>query len=514
MKLVTVEEMRRIDRKTIGEFQVPSLQLMEKAGWSVAEAAREMLSHLPGKRVAIFAGRGNNGGDGFVAARCLLEEGIEVNVYLLARKEEVKGDAEVNLKRLTLPVVELKKEKDLDEIRGDLAGVNLIIDALLGTGARGEVKGIWKATIELLNGSDKPVLSVDIPSGLEGDEGEAPGICVRAARTVTMGLPKRGLILYPGAEYVGELKVADIGIPPEVLNEESLKVNLLEGKDISFLFPPRRRDSHKGDYGHILILAGSTGWTGAAALTSLGALRSGGGLVTLGVPRSLNPIMEAKLTEAMTRPLPETGEGSLSLEAEGEILKLARKVDVLALGPGLSTHPETRELVKRLLAKIDKPMVIDADGLNGLGGDVSPLTKSTASVIITPHPGEMGRLLRKTTREVQSRRIGVAREAASQTGTVVVLKGARTVISDPEGNVYVNPTGNPGMASGGMGDVLTGMLASFIGQGLTELEAAKAGAYIHGLAGDIAVESRGEMGLMATDLLDNLPQAIKRLRLA
>ncbi len=512
MKLVTVEEMREIDRKTIEECQIPSLQLMEKAGRSVAEAAREMLRFPLGKRIAIFAGRGNNGGDGFVAARYLVEEEAEVNTYLLGKKEEVKGDARVNLERLAPPVVEIKEEKDLEKLREDLSQVDLVIDALLGTGTKGEVRGISKAIIELLNESGKPVISVDIPSGLEGNKGKPLGVCIRAVRTVTMGLPKRGLILYPGSEYAGKLKIADIGIPSEVLDNQGLNVNLLEEEDISSLFPPRRRDTHKGDYGHTLILAGSRGFTGAAALAGLGALRSGSGLVTLGVARSLNPIMEAKLTEVMTKPLPETEEGSLSLKAEGEVLELAQNMDVLAVGPGLSTHPETSELVKKLIAGINKPMVIDADGLNGLAGDISLLTKSSSSIIITPHPGEMGRLLGKTTAEVQSDRIGVAQEAALRTGAVVVLKGAGTVISDPEGNVYVNPTGNPGMASGGVGDILTGIIASFIGQGLTSIEAAKSGVYIHGLAGDIAAENRGEMGLTATDLLNELPGAIKRLQ--
>ncbi|MCD5397512.1 NAD(P)H-hydrate dehydratase [candidate division NPL-UPA2 bacterium] len=512
MKLVTTEEMREIDHQAIEELGIPSLKLMEEAGRSVAEVAEEMLGYLPGKRVAIFVGRGNNGGDGFVAARYLLKEKAEVNIYLLGRKGEVKGDAGINLKRLTQPVEEIKEKEGLDKVRDGLTRVNLIIDALLGTGVRGEVRGILRETIELLNESGKPIISVDIPSGLEGNKGEPLGVCVKATKTVTMGLPKRGLILYPGSEYVGELKIADIGIPSEVLNAQGLKVNLLEGKDISSLLPHRRKDSHKGDYGHILILAGSTGFTGAAALAGLGALRSGGGLVTLGVAESLNPIMEMKLTEVMTKPLPETEAGSLSLEAEGEILRLVQKVDALAIGPGLSTHPETSELVRRLLVRVKKTIVIDADGLNGLAGDISLLTKSPASIIITPHPGEMGRLLGKATKDVQSERIGVTQEVASQTGTVVVLKGARTVISDREEEVYVNPTGNPGMAQGGMGDILTGMIASFIGQGLTELEAAKAGVYIHGLAGDIAAENQGETGLIASDLLDNLPQAIKRLQ--
>ena len=512
MKLVTVEEMREIDRKTIEEFRVPSLQLMEKAGRNVAEVAGEMLRSPLGKRIAILAGRGNNGGDGFVAFRYLVEKGAEVSVYLLGKKEEVRGDALLNFKKLTQPVMEVKERKDLEGLREAISRVDLIIDALLGTGTRGEIKGILKETIEILNGSGKPIVSVDIPSGLEGDKGEPLGVCVKAARTVTMGLPKLGLVLYPGAEYVGELDVAGIGIPSEVLDDGNLKVNLLGEEDVFSLFPPLKRDSHKGDFGHILVIAGSTGFTGAAALTGLGSLRSGGGLVTLGVAGSLNPIMEVKLTEVMTAPLPETGEGCLSLEAEEGILRLARRADVLAVGPGLSVHPETSELVKRLVAGVEKPMVIDADGLNGLKGDISLLTKSPASIIITPHPGEMAGLLGKTTAEVQSDRIGIARETALRTGTVVVLKGAGTVISDPEGNVYVNPTGNPGMAGGGMGDILTGVIASFMGRGLSRMEAATAGVYIHGLAGDIAAGDRGETGLIATDLLDKLPEAIKRVQ--
>lgn len=509
MKLVTAEEMREIDRRTMEDFNVPSLDLMEKAGGSVAEVAAEMLGKSSGKRVAIFAGKGNNGGDGFVAARHLKEKKVKVSLYLLGRKEDVKGDAKVNLEKLSQLPTEIINKRDLESAKEEIAQSDLVIDAILGTGTKGRIDGLLAETIKLLNAAAKPIVSVDIPSGLDADGRRPPGVCIKATRTVTMGLPKPGLVLYPGAEYVGELTVADIGIPEELLGKG--KINLLTIEDIRALLPKRRGDSHKGDYGHILVLAGSTGLTGAAALTSLGALRSGAGLVTLGIAESLNPIMEFKLTEVMTKPLPETKKGTLSLKAEKEILELVKKIDVLAIGPGLSTNEETSQLVRNLIGKVKKPMVIDADAINALAGNISTLKPAPGPRIITPHPGEMSRLLGRSKVQIQADRIGISQEVAKETGATVVLKGARTIIADSEGSIYVNPTGNPGMASGGMGDVLTGMIASFLGQGLDEIEATQVAVYLHGLAADIAEENKGELTLMAGDLLDSLPQAIKSL---
>ncbi|MCK4261602.1 NAD(P)H-hydrate dehydratase [bacterium] len=517
MKLVTAQEMREIDRRTIEDFGIAGLDLMEKAGGSVAQAATEMLGKSSGKKVAIFAGKGNNGGDGFVAARHLAQKKVKVSLYLLGRKEEVKGDARVNLEKLSqLPteIITVKQypkgnERDLEEIKGDIAQSDLIIDAILGTGTKGRVDGFLAEVIKLLNAAAKPIVSVDIPSGLDADGRGPLGVCIKAARTVTMGLPKQGLVLYPGAEFAGELTIADIGIPKELSGKG--KVNLLTADDIRPILPQRRGDSHKGDYGHVLVLAGSTGLTGAAALTSLGALRSGAGLVTLGIAESLNPIMEVKLTEVMTKPLPETKDGTLSLKAEEGILRLVKKIDTLAIGPGLSTSEETSELVRRLITKVEKPMVIDADGINAISGNISILKNAPGPRIITPHPGEMARLIGRSKEEVQNDRIGISQEVAEETAATVVLKGARTIISDSESNVYVNPTGNPGMASGGMGDVLTGMIASFLGQGLGEIESAQVGVYLHGLAADIAREKKGELALIATDILDSLSEAIKQL---
>jgi len=511
MKLVSAAEMRKIDRRAMSEFGVSTLFLMENAGKEVASAVSRMLGSCDGKVVVVLAGKGNNGGDGFVATRALREKGIQVVTYLLGEKSEVRGAARENLNRLQEPPREIRSEDDLKKFKDEILKADLLIDALLGTGVKGDIKGLTAAAITLLNGAQKPIISVDIPSGLDADTGKPLGVCVKARQTVTFGLPKLGLFLYPGREFSGEVTIVDIGIPAELLTDKELKVNLLTDSEISLLFPCRRGDSHKGDYGHVFILAGSPGLSGAAALSSIAAMRAGAGLVTLGIPESLAPIMEVKLTEVMTLSLPETTEGSLSLEAKERILRMVEKVDTIALGPGLSTNSETGELLRELLVAIEKPVVLDADGLNLLNGDLSLLKNARCPLVITPHPGEAGRLIGKGSGEVQSDRIGTAREIASQSRTVVVLKGAATVIANPQGDVWINSTGNPGMASGGVGDVLTGMIASFIGQGLSGIDAARAAVYIHGKAGDIAAEKVGMPSLIATDIIDNLPIAMQQL---
>lgn len=511
MKLVSAAEMKEIDRRAMDDFEVPTLSLMENAGKNVAAAASRMLSDCGGKAVVILSGKGNNGGDGFVAARHLINKGFRVITFLLGEKSEVRGAARENLDKLKEYPREIKSENNLKNFKDKILKADLLIDALLGTGVKGHIKGLASATITLLNKSQKPIISVDVPSGLDADTGKPLGVCVQARQTVTFGLPKLGLFLYPGRDIAGEVTIADIGIPAELLTDEKLKIELLTRNKISLLFPERRGDLHKGDCGHILVLAGSTGLSGAAALSSLGAMRTGAGLVTLGIPESLNPIMEVKLTEVMTLPLPETAEGSLSLEAKKRILQMMRKVDTIAIGPGLSTNPETGKLLSDLLVAIEKPIILDADGLNLLNGDISLLKNVRAPLVITPHPGEAGRLIGKESPDVQSDRIGIARKIASQSGAVVALKGAATVIANPEGDVWINPTGNSGMASGGTGDVLTGMIASFIGQGFSEVDAARAAVYIHGKAGDIAAEKTGIYSLIATDIIDNLPIAMQEL---
>jgi len=569
MKVVTAQEMREIDRKTIASG-VPAIELMENAGRAVARAIKSCYSPLKGKRISIFCGKGNNGGDGLVAARLLVKEkanpigsprqrrgrrlrrltsnGARVKVFLLAKKEELKKDPKINLRRALrqkVEVIEIDTSRKLKRFEQEIKKSDLIVDAILGTGIKGAPKGLEAKATRFINTLKKPIVSVDIPSGVEGSTGRVSGEAIKADLTITFGLPKIGLVIYPGAEYVGELEVADIGIPKRFLRDKKIKVNpvrsprqrrgirplrgritsngvnLITKEEISSYLKPRKPDTHKGTYGHLLVIAGSVGMTGAATLTSqaaslcFGALRSGVGLVTLGIPESLNEIMEVKLTEGMTLPLPETKKKTLSLKAEKKIIEFSKKADVLALGPGLSTNKETQQLIRNLIKKISSPMVIDADALNALAGHLSilqPATRHPQPAIITPHPGEMARLIGKKVREVQENRIKIASDFARKYKVIVVLKGARTVISDPEGNIYINPTGNPGMASAGVGDILTGMIGSFLAQRREPLKAAKTGVYLHGLAGDLAAQEKGEESLIASDLLEKLPQAFKQMK--
>ncbi len=523
MKVVTAEEMREIDRKTIASG-IPSIELMENAGRAVVRAIKSRYAPLEGKRVSIFCGKGNNGGDGLVIARLLTKEKTKIRIFLLTRKEKLKKDPKTNLKKALkqkIEIIEIVTFRRLEKFEQEVKKADLIVDAILGTGIKGTPKGLEAKAIKFINTLKKPIVSVDIPSGVEGSTGRVPGEAIRADLTITFGLSKIGLVVYPGAGYAGKLKVADIGIPKRFLEDERIKVNLIAKEEISTYLEPRRPDTHKGTYGHLFVIAGSVGMTGAATLTSqaaslcFGALRSGVGLVTLGIPESLNEIMEIKLTEGMTLPLPESKKKTLSLKAEKEIIEFSEKADALALGPGLSTNKETQQLVINLIKKISLPMIIDADALNALVSHLSilrPATSDQRPAIITPHPGEMARLIGKKAKEVQENRIRIAGDFAQKYKVIVVLKGARTVISDPEGNIYINPTGNPGMASAGVGDVLTGMIGSLLAQRIEPLKAAKMGVYLHGLAGDLAAQEKGEESLVASDVLEKLPQAFKSLR--
>jgi NAD(P)H-hydrate epimerase len=502
MKIASSEEMREIDRRTREEFSLPTLLLMENAGERSAEMA---LAMLEGENVVVVAGKGNNGGDGIACARHLFNLGVKVKIVLLARKEEIKGDAKANLEiaeRMGIEILELP-----DDIKSHLQDADLVIDAIFGTGLKGEVGSPYKEAIEAINSAEKPVLSIDIPSGI-GDNGEICGVAVKADRTITFALPKRGLILYPGAYYAGDIYVADIGIPRSLLSTPAL--DLLTPSLLQELLPERPPDAHKGSFGHLLVLSGSLGFTGAAAMCCEGALRVGTGLVTLGIPSSLNDIMEVKLTEAMTYPLPETKEHTLSFQALPLIKEKLRKCSALAIGPGLSTNSETCQLVYNLLKEIELPAVIDADALNCLAG--KNLDFKGKKFVLTPHPGEMGRLVGEEVRNIQADRIGWAKRLAEESGCVVVLKGARTVIASPEGECFINPTGNSGMASGGTGDVLTGMIGGFLAQGLPPLSSALLGVFLHGLCGDLAKRELGEEYMCATDLPRFLPKAFEIIR--
>jgi len=511
MKAVTGEEMRSIDRHTIESIGIPGPVLMENAG---LEVVRAIVDKYPPCTVSIFVGKGNNGGDGLVIARHLTYRGYKVKTYIMAEPEKFTGDALLNLKiaqNLCLPMEFILSSEQLDAYEMEIAASHLLVDAIFGTGLKGAVSGFAGDVISFINSTGLPVIAVDLPSGLEADTGKVQGPCIHAAITVTMALPKRGLLLYPGANFVGELKVVDIGIPEPAIDSFNIDVNVVTEHDAAKLVPDRPRNAHKGTFGKALIIAGAPGFTGAAAMTTEAALRIGAGLVTLGIPESLNQIMEIKLTEAMTKPLPETEQQTLSHQAKEEIKGFIESADVVALGPGLSRNPETVSLVQDLCKEIRIPKVIDADGLNALADNKAILEKLGQNTILTPHPGEMARLVGRSISDIQSDRIEISRNFAVENSVILVLKGAPTIIAAPDGTIYLNTTGNPGMASGGTGDVLTGAITGLIAQGLSLTDAAVLGVYIHGLAGDMAAAQKGEAGMLAGDVLENLPQAMKRL---
>ncbi len=529
MKVVTAAEMRQIDQDTIEGIGIPGIVLMETAGSAIVRAIER---HYPTcQRIGIFAGKGNNGGDGIVIARQLAHIGRDVHLFLLSPQESFTGEAQTNLqiaKGLTANFGLQTAPKDglrIEEILTDaalepdtslnrIASCDLLVDAIFGTGLRGTVRDPIATVINAINRSPIPILSVDLPSGLDADTGHPLGTCIQADRTVTIGLPKRGLLMHPGAELAGKLEVVDIGFPVQVVDAQDIKVNWTSATQAAQWMPPRPLSSHKGSYGRVLVVAGSTGMTGAAALASEAALRVGAGLVTLATPRHLNPILEGLLPEVMTLPLPETDTGSLAVSATSTILEFAEKMkSILAIGPGLSQHPETVSLIHQLIREnreqgLDLRMVIDADGLNALSQDRETLSLLNNETVLTPHPGEMARLTKTPIPTLETDRISTAQQFASEHGVTLVFKGAPTVTSAPNGNLWVNSTGNPGMATGGMGDVLTGVIAGLMAQDISSESAAALGVYLHGLAGDIAAETSGMHGLIASDVLKAVPEAI------
>ena len=525
MKVVTAQEMRQIDKQTIEKIGIPGIVLMESAATAVFRSIQRNFPEC--RHVGVIIGKGNNGGDGLALARQLVHAGYTVQVVLVSSPGRFTGDALTNLqvaRELGLPIMEVLSGPELKKLEKDIVSCDLIVDAIFGTGLRGVIEGYIKVVIDWLNSAKCPVVAIDLPSGLSADTGVVEGACIRANHTVTIGLPKRGLLLHPGAQTVGELEIADIGFPQSVVESQDIRVNWTQPYQIANWLPPRPTYSHKGTYGRVFVLAGSTGMTGAAALASQAALRAGAGLVTLGIPESLNSTLEAKLSEVMTIPLPETTEGSLALAAKPQILEfIERTVSILAIGPGLSQHPETVNLIQSLVREPDHPTIIDADGLNALAeGQIDrPPTCSKANnllsslpsqTILTPHPGEMARLTGLSVPYIERDRIGVAQEFAQEYGVTLILKGVPTVIAHDTGEVWLNSTGNPGMATGGMGDVLTGLIAGLMAQGVPIPEAAVLGVYLHGLAGDSSAKMTGMHGLIAGDVLETIPEAIEMSR--
>ncbi|MBW2606545.1 MAG: NAD(P)H-hydrate dehydratase [Deltaproteobacteria bacterium] len=512
MYLVTASEMQQMDRQTIESFGIPGRVLMENAGLGATRVLFDQFDDVINKNVGVIAGRGNNGGDGFVIARYLAQKGSDVTVYLLAESARVKGNAAANLKLLAplnVPVVEIPDEQSFLAHKTGMLHQEIWIDAILGTGLKSDVKGYFKKIIEFINALGKPVFSVDIPSGLNSDTGQVCGACIRAQTTATFAFAKTGHILFPGAEYTGYLEIIDIGIPDYITKNIRPKQHLLTPERIRTAFRPRIPDAHKGITGHVLVVSGSPGKTGAAAMTAMSAMRAGAGLVTLAIPESLNPVLETQVLEAMTYPLPETENGIIGESSFNKIMDLLSGKKCLAIGPGLGEAAETKKLVHRIIKESPVTIVIDADGLNNIAGSTEILKKAKAPLILTPHPGEMARLMDLTTGTVKKDRITCSRKFAENFNVHIVLKGAKTIIAHPEGNIFINPTGNPGMASGGMGDVLTGIIAGLVAQGFSPESAAHAGVYLHGAAADMLAEKIGPFGYLATEVMNAIPGQIK-----
>jgi len=506
MYVVTQTQMREIDRRSI-ENGISNIELMENAGDAAVRVFCAQFPQATSKQVGILAGKGNNAGDGFVVARLLKERGISVRVFLTTSEMQITREAKQNLERLKHfkeIIASLSYDPLFPDDFKDLEEIDIFIDALLGIGLSKPIEGMLAKLIHYVNNSQKPVFSLDIASGLHADTGDVMGACILATSTVAFGFPKLGQILTSGARYTGPLIIADIGLPKEVAETVAPKIHLLTDLYIKENISPRRADSHKGKSGHLVVLAGSTGKAGASVLVAKAALRIGSGLVTAAVPEGIWSGVQTNLIEAMTLPLPDTQTGEIGTPSLKTLLPFLEDKKCLAMGPGLGTGRSVIAVVRKLLETVNIPVVLDADALTIVADLLPVLCQRTAETVLTPHPGEMARLLDTTVPQIEAHRVESARHLASITGSIVVLKGVRSIIASPKGEIYINPTGNPGMASGGMGDALTGMLAGLITQGISPLRAAASAVYLHGAIADRLLQESGR-GFLANDIIDQIP---------
>jgi hydroxyethylthiazole kinase-like uncharacterized protein yjeF len=507
MKVSTVSEMRELDRRAIEEFGVAAELLMENAGQAVYFALLNEFG-IEGKRFVVFCGLGNNGGDGLVVARKLHSSGGSVKVFVLGDPGRFKGAAKTSADIVSRLPIEVRQIESAEEAQTEVAHCNCIVDAILGTGLTREVTGLYRDVIERINGSGKTVFSIDIPSGVHGDTGKAMGAAVRADVTVTFGLPKIGNMLFPGYDLGGKLYVSHISFPPIMYDADTLKVEISPPTEL----PPRGKDGHKGDFGQALFIAGAAGYFGAPYLSALSFLKAGGGYSRLAAPRSIVPFIASKGSEIVFVPQVETDSGSIALQNKPALLELSERMDMVILGPGLSLDSETQQLVRELTAETNKPLLIDGDGITAVCQDLGIVKERQAETILTPHLGEMSRLTGTSVREIDANKVDVLQRTAAELNATVVLKGAHSLIGYPDGRVFINMSGNPGMATAGSGDVLTGTIAAMFGLGLPLSTSVRQGVFAHGLAGDLAAEDWGEDGITAQDILDYLPPAMKMIR--
>ena len=514
MRILNAAQMREADRCTIDEVGIGSLVLMENAGRQVVAAIEAAYESQLDERIGILCGKGNNGGDGFVVARTLIQRGVDATVFVIGTVADVRGDARTNLEilgRLGVTVVEVADEQTWELHFSEISRCSLLVDAMFGTGLTSALRGMMETVVADINASGIPVVSIDMPSGMSANTVHLVGDCIDASMTVTLAAPKLPLVSPPGEPYAGDVVIADIGIPPDVLEGlDGPRVDLLTPEQVRVLIEPRAAESHKGDFGRVTIVAGSRGKSGAACLAGVGALRSGAGLVTLATPASCQPVLASMTPEVMTEALAESSDGRVVVAALETLLALQH--DVIACGPGLGRGPAVAEFVRGLLDRATVPLVLDADALAVLAEDPSALEgRDERVVIITPHPGEMARLVGVTVDDVQANRMQVAADFAATRRVYVVLKGHRTIIASPEGRVFINPTGNAGMATGGTGDALTGMIAAWLAQLLDAEAACQLAVFLHGAAGDLAEDRHGPAAMIATDLVACLGLALKEL---
>jgi ADP-dependent NAD(P)H-hydrate dehydratase / NAD(P)H-hydrate epimerase len=513
MKISTVEQMRELDRTAIEKYGIPDLMLMENAGLAVYEVIRREVG-LAGRRFTVVCGGGNNGGDGFVAARKLFSEGAAVEVVFFGSPEKLKSSAKTNYDICRAVGVPVDTSRDFERCKKLFRDADAVVDGLFGTGLVRNIEGGYADLVRLINGSGKPVFSIDIPSGVGGDTGKVMGTAVQADFTVTFGLPKLGNILYPGASYCGELYVSHISFPPEHYFQD----RIAQAVNTPVPLPERDPEGHKGSFGRTLFVAGASSYYGAPLLCARAFLKAGGGYSRLAAPASIIPTLAGHTPEIVFHPVKETGKGSIALENEKTILDIirgsagAKGADFLVIGPGLGTEEESAALVRKLLQSADLPLLIDGDGLRAVSGSRQALTKRKAPTVLTPHPGEMAGLLEITAKEVLGDPLAAVRRAAEEYQAITVLKGARSCIAEPGGKVWINVTGNAGMGTAGSGDVLSGTIPAMYGLGLPVPEAVRAGVLIHGSAGDIAADVHGEDGMTAETICDTLPAAVSKYR--
>ncbi len=504
MKVSRVSEMRALDRTAIEEFGIVAELLMENAGQAVYFVLLKEFG-IKGKNFVIFCGLGNNGGDGFVVARKIHSSGGAVKVFVLGDPGRFKGAAKINLDIVSRLPIEVRRIESIEVIKTEVAHCDGIVDAILGTGLTRDVAGLYRDVIELINESGKTVFSVDIPSGVHGDTGKVMGVAVKADYTITFGLPKIGNVLFPGYGLCGKLYVSHISFPPSIYNADTLKVEINHPVKL----PPRDKDAHKGDFGEVLFVAGASSYFGAPYFAALSFLKAGGGYSRLAAPESIVPFIASKGSEIVFVPQVETSSGSIALQNKRALLELSKRMDMVILGPGLSLEEETQQLVRELAGEVDKPLLIDGDGITALCQDLQIVKGRKAETILTPHLGEMSRITKMSVREIDANKIDVLQRTARELNGTIVLKGAHSLVGYPDERVFINMSGNPGMATAGSGDVLTGTIAAMFGLGLSVQEAVRKGVFMHGLAGDLAAEDKGEDGITAQDILDYLPLAVK-----